>query len=57
MDEEEAVFEQLTLSDLKKWSSAGLGVFNYYVRGEGVHLNIRVWEQGEWVAHSPNVCI
>ena len=57
MDEEEAVFEQLTLSDLKKWSSAGLGVFNYYVRGEGVHLNIRVWEQGEWVAHSPNDCI
>ena len=25
MDEEETVFEQLTLSDLKKWSSAALG--------------------------------
>ena len=24
MDEEQAVFEQLTLSDLKKWSSAAL---------------------------------
>ena len=57
MDEEEAVFEQLTLSDLKKCSSAALGVFNYYVRGKGVHLNIRVWEQGERVAHSPNVRI
>ena len=28
MDEEQAVFEQLTLSDFKKWSSTVLSTFN-----------------------------
>ena len=28
MDEEKAVFEQLTLSDFKKWSSTGLTRFS-----------------------------
>ena len=28
MDEEQAVFEQLTLSDFKKWSSTALRAFN-----------------------------
>ena len=28
MDEEQAVFEQLTLSDLEKWSSTALKTFN-----------------------------
>ena len=30
MDEEQAVFEQLTLSDFKKWSSTALETFNNY---------------------------
>ena len=30
MDEEQAVFEQLTLSDFKKWSSTALKTFNNY---------------------------
>ena len=30
MDEEQAVFEQLTLSDVKKWSSTALKTFNNY---------------------------
>ena len=30
MDEEQAVFEQLTLSDFKKWSSTALKTFNKY---------------------------
>ena len=28
MDKEQAVFEQLTLSDFKKWSSSALKTFN-----------------------------
>ena len=30
MDEEQAVFEQLTLTDFKKWSSTALKTFNNY---------------------------
>ena len=30
MDEEQAVFEQLTLSNFKKWSSTALKTFNSY---------------------------
>ena len=30
MDEEQVVFEQLTLSDFKKWSSTSLKTFNNY---------------------------
>ena len=30
MDEEQVVFEQLTLSDVKKWSSTALKTFNNY---------------------------
>ena len=30
MDEEQAVFEQLALSDLKKWSSVTLKILNSY---------------------------
>ena len=30
MDEEQAVFEQLTLSDFKKWSSTALRTFNNF---------------------------
>ena len=31
MDEEEAVFEQLTLNDIKMWSSTALKTFNNYI--------------------------
>ena len=30
MDEEQAVFKQLTLSDFKRWSSTALRTFNNY---------------------------
>ena len=30
IDKEQAVFEQLTLSDFKKWSSKALKTFNNY---------------------------
>ena len=30
MDKEQAVFEELTLSDFKKWSSTALEAFNNY---------------------------
>ena len=30
MDKEQAVFEQLTLSNFKKWSSTALKTFNNY---------------------------
>ena len=30
MDKEQTVFEQLTLSDFKKWSSSALKPFNNY---------------------------
>ena len=30
MDEEQALFEQCTLSDFKKWSSIALKAFNNY---------------------------
>ena len=32
MDKEQAVFEQLTLGDFKKWSSTVLQTFNNYAR-------------------------
>ena len=32
IDKEQAVFEQLTLNDLKKWSSKALKIFNYYIK-------------------------
>ena len=32
MDKEQAVFEQLTLSDFKKWSSTALKTFNNYTK-------------------------
>ena len=35
MDEEETVFEQLTLSDLKKWSSAAVGGIQLLRSGGG----------------------
>ena len=31
MDKEQAVFEQLTLSNFKKWSSKALKTFNNYI--------------------------
>ena len=31
MDEEKAVFEQLTLSDFKKWSSTALNAFSNHI--------------------------
>ena len=31
MDKEQAVFEQLTLSNLNKWSSTALKTFNNYI--------------------------
>ena len=32
MDEEQAIFEQLTLSNFKKWSSTALKTFNNYTK-------------------------
>ena len=51
MDEEETVFEQLTLSDLKKWSSAALGGIQLLRSGGGGPLKYESMGTGWGVAH------
>ena len=51
MDEEYAVFEQLTLSDFKKWISTALNTFNNYtIIMTNNSDKIRIYECGIFVS-------